>query len=130
MNRRASSVAVVSLVKGKLPRLPFTAMKTRILGPRYALSLAFVPPRLSRTLNRKYRQKDAPTDILSFPLGPAAGEILIDLATARREAEKFSRRGARFIGFLFIHGLLHLKGRRHGSTMEREEAKFRKIFGV
>ncbi len=101
-----------------------------ILGDDYAISIAFVPPREMRRLNRLYRGTDAPTDILSFPLSPCAGEILFCRSEAAKEAKRFGRTPANFLLFLLIHGLLHLKGLRHGSKMEGEEIVFRKKFGV
>lgn len=90
-------------------------IKNEVLGRTYDLSLAFVGDRNSRRLNRRLRRRDRPANVLSFPLGRRSGEILINPAAMRRE--NFSPLE------LFIHGLLHLKGRRHGSRMEREEKK-------
>ncbi len=124
------SLSIKSLVKGKLPRLPFVEMKNTVLGPSYELSLVFIGKRLSKKLNKTHRGKDAPTDILSFALGKNSGEIFIDISTAKKEAGRFDRKLQNFIGFLFIHGLFHLKGLDHGSTMDKEEEKIRRIFGI
>ena len=129
---RLLNTFLINLSEGAPPRLrvPLLNIKEAILGRRYRLSVAFLPPRRMRVYNRRYRGKDEPTDILSFPLGPLSGEILLSPAEARRRARPFCRRGEDFILFLFIHGLLHLKGMRHGSKMEREERTFRKRFGI
>lgn len=111
-------------------RLPFHAMKNKVLGEEYELSLVLVSESEMRRLNRDYHGKDASTNILSFPLSKDAGEIFICPAFAKREAHLFDRTPQKYIGFLFIHGLVHLKGFDHGSTMERKEAKFRTEFGV
>lgn len=116
--------------KGKLPRLPFVKMKNRVLGARYELSLVFASSSLSRKLNRTYRKKDKPTDVLSFPISKNSGEIFIDMKVAAREAKLFRKSPKNFIGILFIHALLHLKGYKHGSTMDKEEEKIRRIFGL
>ncbi len=116
--------------KGKPPRLPFASMKDAVLGKKYTLSVNFIGSRASRDLNRRYRGKDTATDILSFPLDNEEGEIYIDLGSSKKEAKKFGREFENFIAFLFIHGLLHLKGHDHGSTMESIERKFRKKFGI
>ncbi len=116
--------------KGKLPRLPFVQMKDAILGKKYELSIACVSPSLSRTLNRTYRKKDKPTNILSFPLATNAGELVLDLSLIKKEAPLFERSYSRFVGFLLIHGMLHLKGYEHSSTMERQEQKFLKKFSI
>lgn len=51
------------------------------------------------------------------------GEIFIDLVTAKKEMGKFDMSFDKFVTYLFIHGLLHLKGMEHGYTMERTEKK-------
>lgn len=114
--------------KGKLPRLPFHMMKDAVLGKRYELSLAFVRSATSRTLNRSYRGKDAPANVLAFPLTKNEGEIFIDPKKARADAPLFDRTYRKFIALLFIHALLHLKGFEHGSKMNRKEAYFLKKF--
>jgi len=110
--------------------LPFASMKEAVLGGNYELSLVFAPKSTLRELNRTHRGKDATTDILSFPLSKSAGEIFMNLDEAKKQAKKFDRKFENFAGFLFIHGLVHLKGYAHGSRMEALEAKFRKQFGI
>jgi len=90
--------------------------------------VVFCGKTLSQKLNRIYRGKNKPTNVLSFPLGKTSGEIVIDLKTARIEAPKFGESFQSFVGYLFIHGLLHLKGLPHGRTMETKEQKIRKMF--
>lgn len=118
------------MTKGKLPGLPFSAMKEAALGKAYKLSVVIATREEIRALNRTYRNKDAPTDILSFPLSKTEGEIFLNFVEARKESKKFGRSFPNFIAFLFIHGLVHLKGFAHGSRMEALEAKFRKRFGI
>lgn len=117
----ASSFSMQKTEKGKLPRLPFRQMKEKVLGRSYELSLVFVGPNRIRTLNRIYRRKNKATDILSFPLAKTSGEIFICLNQAKSQAKKIPRKINDYVAFLFIHGLLHLKGLDHGSRMEREE---------
>lgn len=94
------------------------------------LSVALLSPSSIRRANRQFRGKDEATDILAFPLTAESGEILLSPAMAEREAARFGRTRDNFLLFLFIHGLLHLKGLRHGRTMESEERKFQKKFGI
>lgn len=120
-----STLSIRKTTKRKtLPEAFFLQAKERILGRNYELSLMFCGPTISRRYNALHRGKDRATNILSFPLSPSSGEILIDLATAKQDAPKFSMPEKEFTGFLFIHGLLHLKGYEHGSTMERLEKKY------
>lgn len=121
--------SIADETKGKLSRLPFDKMKERILGKKYELTLIAAGDKRLASLNRIYRGKKGTTDILSFPISEHKGEIYINPLEAARQAESFDMNRDQFIGFLFIHGLLHLKGYTHGSTMEREERKFKKVFG-
>ncbi|KKT44482.1 MAG: putative rRNA maturation factor [Parcubacteria group bacterium GW2011_GWA2_44_15] len=125
-----NNFAVTNTTKGKLPRLPFPSMKEAALGKKYDLSLVFASRSTLRKLNRVYRSIDKTTDILSFPIDKTRGEIFISQDEARKEAKKFDRDFENFIGFLFIHGLTHLKGYRHGSRMEGEEEKIRRKFQI
>jgi len=107
-----------------------TKLKNEILGKDYELSLAFVDRRTSRRLNRTYRKIDKPTNVLSFPLSQKSGEILICRVVAKAEAQKFGKTLPEFLGFLVIHGMLHLKGMDHGARMEKAEKKYdQKYFG-
>lgn len=116
--------------KGRPPRLPFARITEAVMGTQYDLSLAFIGDRRSRTLNRAYRGKDKPTNVLSFPLSKRSGEVLINLHQAKRDAPHFDETYQNFVGYLFIHGLLHLKGMEHGSRMESKERAVRKQFGI
>lgn len=121
---------LTNTTKAKLPRLAFVDMKNAVLGTDYDLSVTIVDEETIRSLNRTHRNKDVPTDILSFPLDDSNGEIYINPEQTAIEAKKFDRPYENFFAFLFIHGLVHLKGFDHGSTMESIEADFRKQFGV
>jgi probable rRNA maturation factor len=121
---------ITNKTKGKLPRLPFVQMKEAVLGKDYELSLVFVSEKESHKINLAHRQKDKPTNILSFELDKKSGEIFICPAYAKKEAPLFERTYSNYIAFLFIHGLMHLKGYDHGSTMENEEVKIRKQFSI
>lgn len=107
----------------KFPTQFLTGLKDKVLGQEYELSLVFAGKTLSHHLNATYRGQDKSTDILTFPLSKTSGEIFIDLVTARKEAKKFKMSFTKFVVYLFIHGLLHLKGMRHGDRMEEAEKK-------
>jgi probable rRNA maturation factor len=89
-----------------------------------------------RRLNARYRGRDEPTDVLSFP-GPGGeaglGDIVISLDTAARNAPRFGRSLARELDVLVLHGFLHVLGYDHETddgTMERLERRLRqRIFG-
>lgn len=124
------SFSIINTTKGKLPSLPFVKIKEDILGKKYSLSIAFVDEKKSREINKEYRNKDNSTNILSFLLHKNEGEIIICPPVVKREAKSFERNFSQFLGFLVIHGMLHLKGHEHSSTMERLEEKYdKKYFG-
>ena len=121
---------ITNKTKSTLPSVPFVNIKNTVLGKDYSLSLVFIGKNKSLDLNFSYRGKNNPTNILSFPLNKNTGEIFITPALAKKEAKAFGRQTDNFVAFLFIHGLVHLKGFEHSSRMEAEETKFRKKFGV
>ena len=91
-------------------------LKNDILSKEYSLSIAYVSEKKSREINKTYRNKDKSTNILSFALRKNEGEIILCPAVIKK--------GPFSLGFLVIHGMLHLKGMKHSSTMERLEEKY------
>lgn len=125
------SLSIINkLTKGKPPRLPFVKIKEDVLGKEYELSLVFIGSTRSKTLNKRYRGKNYPANVLSFPLSDEAGEIFIDLKEAKKHHNEFDVTSDGFVGLLFIHGLLHLEGFEHSSNMEYKEEKMRKKFDI
>lgn len=81
------------------------------------VSVALVDDAYIRELNREYRDVDAPTDVLAFPMegedhGPVRmlGDIVVSLERARDQARQFKQPLKREIALLTIHGVLHLLG--------------------
>ena len=98
-------------------------IKNDILGKKYDLSIALVTEKKSRELNKRYRKKDKATNVLSFALRKDAGELILCPAVIKKETKKFDRTYSKLLGFLVIHGMLHLKGMEHGEKMEKLEQK-------
>ena len=77
------------------------------------LSLVFCDDPFIHALNRDYRGKDKPTDVLSFPQElehGMMGDLVISLPTAQRQADERSQSIQKEIEWLFLHGALHLLG--------------------
>jgi len=110
--------------------LPFLKIKNYVLGKDYDLSLVFVGDKFSKKLNGKYRGKNKPTNILSFPISSDEGEIFINPHQASKDAPLFDMDRTKFLTYLFIHGLLHLKGFEHSSKMDSKEKEILKKFKI
>ena len=106
----------------------FRILKNDILGKKYSLSIACVDETTSKRINKKYRNKNKPTNILSFALTKESGEIVLCPSAIKREAKNFGKTFDEFLNFLVIHGMLHLKGMKHSSTMEEAEEKYDKKY--
>jgi probable rRNA maturation factor len=96
------------------------------------LSLALVTDPEIHVLNRQYRGKDKPTDVLSFPLADELqpfllGDVVISVETAARQAQRRGHSLREELQTLLIHGVLHLLGydheisRREATRMHRKE---------
>ncbi|MBB6175257.1 putative rRNA maturation factor [Anoxybacillus tengchongensis] len=104
------------------------------------VSVTFVDNEKIREINRDYRGKDQPTDVISFALEemgeeeieivgadfpPVLGDIIISVPKAREQAEQYGHSFMRELGFLAVHGFLHLLGYDH-ETEEEEKVMFAK----
>src|SRR3954466_6893649 len=98
--------------------------------PGWEVSLVFVSPTTARRLNKKLRGKSYTPNVLSYKAGAKHGEILICREVAKKQAPEYGMGYQKFVLFLFIHGLLHLEGRRHGTTMERREQELLQEFSM
>ena len=83
-----------------------------------------------RELNREYRGKDKPTDVLAFPMWEGAepspnrellGDVVISIPTATRQAAERDRPIIAEVTFLLAHGILHLVGYDHQTRREEQE---------
>jgi probable rRNA maturation factor len=96
------------------------------------LSITFVNDETIRELNNQYRNKNKPTDVLSFSLHEGEfgninhdilGDIVISVDTAAADALKNGLSLEEEMNFLIIHGLLHLLGYEHENTSKEEKRK-------
>ncbi len=130
------------------------SVRAELRFPENAVAVQFISDAAMARLNRTYRGKSGPTDVLSFPANghhrraarrrfvvpPAAahengyiGDIAIAPETARRNARRYSRTLPQELRILLLHGMIHLAGYDHESDdgeMERLEQKLRVRLGL
>jgi probable rRNA maturation factor len=104
-------------------------------GARGELTVAVVPDARVRALNRRYRRKDRPTDVLSFPAGEPGvlGDVVIAEGVAAHQARQAGHSCAVELRILALHGLLHLLGYDHehdDGRMARLERRLRRKGGL
>lgn len=128
----------------KLKMLVRRAVETTLDYEQYEnpieVSVTFTDNEGIRELNRKFRNIDRPTDVLSFPLFDYTGEseeppvdefvgmlgdIVISLEQAKKQAEEFGHSFEREAAFLTVHSMLHLLGYDHDAGGD-EEADMRR----
>ena len=86
-----------------------------------SLSVNLVSKEEIQKLNKEHRGKDAPTDVLSFPVDAEAGDlgdIFICLSIAKKRAEDDNMTIEKELSWLTIHGFLHLLGYDHDKSEE------------
>ena len=100
----------------------------------HTVSILLVDDREMTRLNSQYRDKNAPTNVLSFPFAEGAdeslallpvkelGDIIISIDTARRESIEFGLTLHERLTWLTIHGMLHLLGYDHERSEADEQA--------
>ena len=76
-----------------------------------------------RRLNLAFRGRNYATNVLSFSYGRNRGDIVLCHPVIAREAREQGKELAAHYAHLVVHGLLHLRGRRHGKSMERAEIR-------
>jgi probable rRNA maturation factor len=118
--RRAAIVAVAEVRRARRSR------STRIP----VVAVALIDDRAMRKLNKTYRGKDRPTNVLSFPSGETAeskrvrqslGDVAIALGTVKREAKEQGKSVSDHLTHLMVHAVLHLLGYDHEADPDAEE---------
>jgi probable rRNA maturation factor len=104
--------------------------------PAGGLCLVLADDALQRRLNREFRGRDKPTNVLSFEAAPGAlGDVVLALETIAAEAEAQGKTLADHVAHLVVHGVLHLRGYDHETQgqarrMERLEIEILAGLGI
>jgi probable rRNA maturation factor len=100
------------------------------LSSRHIVSIVLVNNEEIQRINKEYRGIDAPTDVISFALADGLeqypyelGDIMISVDKVKQQAIDYEHSEERELGFLIVHGVLHLLGYDHDSE-EHEKAMF------
>jgi probable rRNA maturation factor len=119
---------------GGLGRWLTSVVPARVRGE---VAIALAPDSQVRALNHRYRRKNVPTDVLSFPSNEKGflGDVVIATGVARRQAIEMGHPLRTELRVLALHGLLHLLGfdhedRRDKGTMARVETRLRRKGGL
>ena len=123
-----------------VPTEPFQKMAEQILQllslTGVELSMVLCDNSFIHPLNRDYRGKDRPTDVLSFsqredgdPEDPMLGDVIISIERAKEQAPEHNNSVSAELSLLLVHGILHLLGYDHEDDEEAEvmEAKEKEI---
>ena len=128
MGRDAGHSLVVEVVTSRGVLAPGLARWLESVAParaRGTLTVALVPDGRVRALNHRYRHKNRPTDVLSFPADEPGqlGDVVIAVGAARRQADAAGHAFGTEVRVLALHGLLHLLGYDH----ERDEGQMARV---
>ena len=120
---------VAGLTESALAR--FVLRAGRAAGLRGSVNVLVTSSRELRTLNRRFRSIDQPTDVLSFPPGFGSarnfsGDVAISADIAAANAHHLGHPASQEIKILVLHGVLHLAGydhhKDHGKMARKEES--------
>ncbi len=109
----------------------FATKAKRAVGARGELSIRITSSAEMRKLNLRFRRKNNPTDVLSFPADALelAGDIAISAEIAAANADQLGHSVDTELKILILHGLLHLAGYDHetdAGEMQAQEARLRR----
>jgi len=118
-----------------------TRSRAQRRGPAALVCIRVAGPGESRRLNREFRDRDRPTNVLSFPASAeetgatgALGDLVICAPVVAREAKEQGKTLSAHWAHMVVHGVLHLLGHDHGTprearAMERLEVEILRGFG-
>ncbi|OUM93927.1 MAG: rRNA maturation RNase YbeY [Firmicutes bacterium ZCTH02-B6] len=139
-----TTVAVADEVAKQLEAVVQAALIAEGMPAHAEVSVTLVDDDEIQVLNRDYRGKDAPTDVLSFPIWEPEeisdlrlhperyperplllGDVVISVPTALRQAEEYGHGVERELAYLCVHGVLHLLGYDHEEDAARQAMRDR-----
>lgn len=142
ISNRQKKIKIPTGIRLLIRRCCHAVLEFEKMDGDFEVSVSFVDNENIKSLNSQYREKDVPTDVLSFPLGcdgtydinqetgaQMLGDIVISMEKAVEQAETYGHTLRREVAYLTVHSVLHLIGYDHedgGIEMvrmrEKEEA--------
>ena len=154
-DNRQTLVPVTAQMKAVLRRVCAGVLRGEGMNGHYEVSVSFVNDDEIRSINREFRDKDAATDVLSFPLSDDGehfdidgangayllGDIILSLEHAEAQAKEYGHSFLRETAYLTAHSMLHLLGYDHvegaavppekfGEAMRQKEEKILTALGI
>ena len=135
---RRSKVVVQRAVGGTARRAPSAALLRKYalvaVLPGSRVTLRVVGAAEGRLLNRRFRKRDYPTNVLSFAYDRRHGDIVLCHPVVSRQAKQQRKSLAAHYAHLVVHGILHLRGHDHlrkgdATRMERAEIRLLRRLG-
>ena len=133
----------VSLEEGWLQRIALRTLEAEGITSAAEMGLVITDSKTVQKLNRTYRGKDQPTDVLAFHMSPDTiqeselrfigppdgvrhlGEVVISYPQAVKQAQEQGHSVAQELALLIVHGVLHLLGYDHELPEEEQQMKVR-----
>ena len=130
-------------IKNIINQIISIALEKEAVSVPVELSIVLMNNKGIKELNREYRGKDIPTDVLSFPMYDREevrkvinhnhiglnevllGDIIISMEKAYEQAQDYGHEFEREIGFLTTHGVLHLLGYDHLNEIDKKEMRIK-----
>ena len=136
LSNRQEKMAVTPAMEDTVKKVLQKAAVLYGLSEGVEVGVTFLDDATIQELNRDYRDKDRPTDVLSFALNEGdepeivdapeeelLGDILISLETTARQAEEYGHSLERELAYLTVHGMLHLLGYDHEEPADQAEMR-------
>ncbi|NLZ53751.1 MAG: rRNA maturation RNase YbeY [Thermoanaerobacteraceae bacterium] len=142
-------IDVTQELKALIIKAANTALYVERVSKNVEVSIALVDDNYIQKLNNQYRHLEAPTDVLSFAMRETAheedslnfseeellGDVVISLQRAKMQAAEYGHSFEREVGFLVVHGILHLLGYDHEldeekTVMRQKEEEILKIMDL
>lgn len=154
IQNKQKKIKITSQFRSMIKDILFAGIKTENISVPVEISIVLTDNRFIQELNEKYRGKSSPTDVLAFPMydkktiknlikkrepitnqGLVLGDIVISVERAQEQAAEFNHSIEREIGYLLVHGFLHLLGYDHirksdSQKMRQKEEEILHLVGL